>query len=200
MSCPRAAVVLAVCLAGTGVLANTGSSGRPIGIKNREVLGIILGKTTSKQVLGLLGRAKQSKAAEPGIEKACYVSATGHDTFLEIYYWFDPVGFSISQGTVQTTRLCRPSRLVTPTLSTASGLRLGLTPKQVTAILGEPDSMHGDEFVYWHSVQRPQTALEAAESRRAGGLLGPVNIYDRVEIRFSGSRVVYIGVEHDETI
>lgn len=196
---------LSVILAALATRQSTAASGvdRHIGIRDREVLGVVLGKATAKQVAELLGPAREMKGLEPEITKTCYVSEARDHTTLEIYYWTDPVAFTISRPPMADTVNCHPNRLVSPTLSTASGLRLGMSAKQVIAILGWPSGIYEDEFVYSSHYRRAETPRELAQGKRAGlsgDLLGPVHVYDRVQILFSNSRVVRIAVEHDETI
>lgn len=167
----------------------------------RELSGLVLGKSTVADVSRVFGPAPERQTSEPQITTLCYTSGSGPRTVLQFFNWYDPIEFRIFRGKPAHDSYCRPSRLVSTRLATAAGLRLGLSPKQVIALLGRPTRVRGHEFVYCSEYQQPKTPQQIAADRRAGlpkDLLGPTDVWDTIKIKFGASGAAYIDVEHDE--
>lgn len=80
----------------------------------------------------------------------------------------------------QGSERCRPSRLVNDHLAVRGGLRLGMTREQVAAILGRPSAVTHGALEYAYETNPPNA--EGADG------------WDGMVIRFTDSRVSYIGV------
>jgi len=116
---------------------------RQIPASNFRILGITLSPDMSTQVAQKFGQYHEVQRgdASSGRSQACYVSASGeHKIHLifeqgeidsSVYLFVDGPDWYGSDR-------CIPSDLVSTHLATASGLRLGMTPAQVIAILGKP--------------------------------------------------------------
>jgi hypothetical protein len=93
---------------------------------------------------------------------------------------------------------------VSLTLSTASGLKLGLGRPEVESILGKPDLITGDRFVYARLVQRKTTPEEFERMRKeysqklsdreAHEKFDSYDVGLYIETGFSNSRLNYLVV------
>jgi len=133
---------------------------------------------------------------------SCYV---GKDrTVLEVSYWIvEPIEFSLFYAPDEGDLRCADSPLVSQELATASGLKLGLTKKEVIRIMGSPSKKAAQHFVYEITTERPPTPEEINEFRTKGGPpwdVKTIQIYQKVEIVFRTSKVISIAVTRTVTL
>src|SRR5579859_1552879 len=135
---------------------------RELASSNFRILGIHLNEDMFKQAAAKLGPATiiQRGDAATGRAQACYVS--DQDTKIHLILEQDEVSFTFylfSDGRPwDGSDQCAHSHLVSAGLSAASGLHLGQTPSEVTAILGEPSERRKNELIY--SVHAKKKASE----------------------------------------
>jgi len=136
-----------------------------------QIAGVSLGEKQFQQLASKFGKTTEIERgdAATGRNQVCYQSAKDGKTIHlifefgeveEIFYLF--AGGEEWKG----SDLCAKSKLVSPSLSTASGLRLGLTKSQVEAILGPPDFVSGERIVYFREVKKKTTAIEFEQMRK----------------------------------
>ena len=126
---------------------------RELPATNFRLLGIEVGDKMFAEAEAKLGKATHVVRGDAGTarEQVCYVSAGDGE---KLYLVFE-------QGEVESafylfnrgpdwsgSDQCAPSKLITKSVFSSSGLRLGLTPEQVVAILGRPSKHRSGEWVY----------------------------------------------------
>ena len=145
---------------------NTLKSDASVKIQEREVLwsnfrvlDIDLAANVFSQAAAKLGKATivERGDASTGRRQACYVSARDgsnvhlifeqSEVSLTYYLFVDGANWDGSS-------YCYPTSLITPSLATTSGVRLGQTPPQVIAILGAPSNRSKNQLVYTFHVRK----------------------------------------------
>jgi hypothetical protein len=180
---------------------------------NFKILGLSLSsEDILKAAAAKLGAASvvQRGDASTGRSQACYASMEEqgriHLIFEqgevnEVLYLFE--GGPDWKGRDQ----CLKSSLVTKSLSVASGLRLGLTPAEVKAILGKPSTATANELIYSFSVQEKSSAADLKRARQAyPGLseeelqrnYGFYSLGVYIEARFASGKLTYLAISRLE--
>ncbi len=179
----------------TGALAE----GQKLDPKNFEVLGIRLGSSEVADVERILGTAPVKQARHIEEASRCYASPENGGTILEFDNWLTGVvEFRFYQGSTQSISRCAQSRLVSSSLSTASGLKLGMGRSEVVALLGPPTKMQEDRLTYESSYDRPPTPEEV--TRFIDGFSTPpalISVYEKIDLRFRRSKLVRVDVVRD---
>lgn len=139
--------------------------------RNFEIDGISLGRDQFEAAAARLGRATivERGDASTGRQQICYaVRKSGRESYLVLEFGEDESAFYLfADGSGWDGRhFCANSRRISSPPSTASGLRLGLTPSQVKSILGEADSTNAGRLVYWREIKKRTTPEEFARMRR----------------------------------
>lgn len=150
-----------------------------------EVVGLTLLKDEIKDVERKLGQARVSHPPGSDFPERCYASAGKDGTVLVLPDWTGTlVGFRIYRVSPAAKEKCTLTSAVSPQISTAGGLRLGLTEAAVLRLLGTPTNATRDSFNYHEDV----------ESRIKGreGLFE----YTDVDLQFANSKLVSIHVVH----
>jgi len=129
---------------------------------NFEILGLRLGTSTIGDLKQILGPATPTKAKDPENSLMCYASPGPDRTVLQFENWTDPIEFRLFKGSAELVKECLPTDRVSASISTASGLRLGLGRDQVVALLGQPPKVKVGHWSYESSTVRPLTADEKA--------------------------------------
>jgi len=188
----------AVLLAQVNPPAETGK----LAPQNFEVLGITLGTSEFTDLERILGPGTSRETPEHEGLVTCYCSPGNDRTVLEFDSWIGTVvEFRFFRGSLQKVSRCEKSKLVSKSLATASGVRLGMSRSEVTALVGTPTKMQGDHFIYQFSYDRPPTPEEVKHSRDA--FTPPpalINVYGAIDFRFRGGRVVRVDVLRSEEI
>jgi hypothetical protein len=164
--------------------------------KNFEVLGITLGTSEFTDLQHILGPGTSREAPEHEGLVTCYCSPGNDRTVLEFETWIGAiVEFRFFHGSPQKVSRCAKSRLVSKSLATASGVRLGMSRSEVIALVGTPTTMQEDHFIYEFSYDRPPTTEEVKHSRDA---FAPppvlINVYGDIDFRFRSRKVVRVEV------
>src|SRR6267154_2910383 len=130
---------------------------------NFHILGFNLSDETFGKATAKLGKATvvERGDASTGRSQICYTSPGKQ---LKTYLIFEKGEvndafylFNIGPDW-KGSELCTESNLVTTTLSTGSGLRLGQTTAQVRAILGKPSVITGRKVIYSFGVEKKTSA------------------------------------------
>jgi hypothetical protein len=188
---------------------NIEPSGLDIDPRTFEIAKLNLGRVGFDDIAAKLGRTARTRRGDASTsrEQACYRSA---DTRAPIYLIFefgeDQSNFYLftDGATWKGGSFCTRSKQVSGDLSTASGLKLGLTSEEFKATLGKPDAVVGNKLVYSREIKRKSTPKqferqrkeypESLSERQAHEKFDfyPVSIY--VEANFTNSKLSYLVV------
>jgi hypothetical protein len=136
-----------------------------------------------------------------GSAHICYTDAQGSDTAIEFALGEVGSSFRIFRRTAARRESCRKSSIVTPTLTTGIGLKLGLSQAEVNRILGEPDRVKGDAAVWEYSASRVLTADEIQHIKTASPSAttpSKIDITTEITVQFVNARATSIRVAHSE--
>jgi hypothetical protein len=137
---------------------------------NFTVAGVALGDGGFEAITAKLGSATVVERGDgaSGRSQICYASAKDSSVFLAFEFGEDESLFYLFRGAHPWSgrKYCAPSKLVSNELSTASGLKLGLTRKEVEAILGQPDASTENELVYSRGFEKRSTPKEFETFRK----------------------------------
>jgi hypothetical protein len=187
---------------------NVKPSNHELQSSNFSLAGITLGQGGVQAIAAKLGRAPEIERgdASTGRSQLCYASAANSAVHVVFEFGEDESAFYLfsSGARWKGSKSCVQSKRVSTRLSTASGLRLGLTRSEVEAVLGHPDATTADEFVYSRAFDKKSTPNEFETFRKEYPMLlsdveahrkfdsYPVEQY--VLARFSDSKLVYLAV------
>jgi hypothetical protein len=182
--------------------------------KHFTILGIAVG-TQFKEIAAKLGRAQsvQRGDASSGREQVCYASDDSTETVHVIFEFGElaPVFYLFTGGKDwKGSDLCHKSKQISRTVSTSSGLRLGLTRSQIETILGKPDFATSDKLIWNRQVEKKTTPEDFARMRKeypeplsdttAHEKFDSYTQADYIEIRLVDSRLNYLAVSRLGTV
>jgi hypothetical protein len=189
--------------------------------QHRELDASTLQVATIKVDLGEIARAqaKLGRAtivsrgdAASGRTQACYVASDSdtHLVFEEDGEGFGAAFYLFNEGpSWHGSELCSQLPLASQGIQTANGLRLGLTPTQVEAVLGKPSTVSPDKLTYDFAVKKKTPKSELEEMRRREGaamsekdFLESYGFYyaaSSVIAKFKAAKLVYLGVITSES-
>ncbi len=186
---------------------------REVSGSNFKIVGIALEENFFELAAKKLGRTTvvERGDAAGGREQACYVSlGAGKKIYLifergEVNYSF----YLFSGGKPWNGReLCAASEQVGLQTSTVSGLRLGLTQKQVIAILGRPSLQRKDRLVYSLHATKKLTEEELKLVRKNHPEISDEELHRNFEsydwsvgldFKFEDSKLTFLAVSLAET-
>jgi hypothetical protein len=199
--------------------SRSSESGEDIRIQERElassnfrIVGIHLNEDMFAQAAAKLGPTTivQRGDASTGRAQACYVSDEGAK--IHLIFEQDEVAFTLylfSDGRPWNgSDQCAHSHLISAGLSTASGLRLGQTPSEVIAILGEPSNQRKNELIYSVHVKKRASEEILKKLRQQNTQMSDedfhkaYDFYDlgaAVHARFTDSKLTFLVVSRAET-
>jgi len=165
------------------------------------ILDLTLGKSEVADLTRTLGTplgVQATETAEGTIR--CYASTRADKTVLEFEDWFGTlVEFRFYSSTAGTARRCARTNLVSA-VSTGNGLKLGMDRNEVLALLGRPTRIHGQSYVYESAYNRPLTAEEERLAKSSYHTPPQaMEVYEKIELKFNGSRVTLVDVVRNET-
>lgn len=194
-------------------------SSQPVKFQDREpaepnfqVAGIILGETWDfRNVRSNFGEAPEVQRgdAASGRNQICYTSASGKEHLVFELGEVNAAVYLFEGGpNWNGSELCKVSEGVSENTSTESGLRLGLNPQQVKAILGDPSSAIPGKLVYYFGYKRktPSKAMEVF--RRDHPEMSDAEIRTNfeyadgeayIEARFVSDKLNYLAISKSET-
>jgi len=182
---------------------------RDFDTRNLGVLSFSLTKFDFAPVAASLGKARIVARGDASYSRsqACYVSGRGPK----------PIHLIFENGEVSSSfylfrggpdwegiRFCVRSDRVSPSLSTGTGLRLGLSRAQVEAILGKPDAVSDERIAYCREFRRKATIreFESSVKKYTGHLtdeeahrkFDSISVTSRIEARFDDHGLGYLYV------
>jgi hypothetical protein len=136
-----------------------------------EVAGVALGSDQFKRLAATLGKATvvERGDASTARRQICYVSAENPSKVYAIFeFGEDESVFYLFRDGADWNgrRFCVVTKHISMSSGTASGLRLGLTPSGVEAILGKADAASEDTLVYSREVKEKTTPAQFEELRK----------------------------------
>ncbi len=152
-------------------------SARKVEIDNADatILSFSIGEASLKDVQAKLGTAKITRVTqeEESDISVCYISPT--DGTVLVFYsgsmggWKDITWFALWSKTAAfpNASQCTPSARVSHDLSTASGLRLGLTQEQLERIAGKPTAQKSSSMKYDYVCRQKMTEQEIKRFKTA---------------------------------
>lgn len=139
--------------------------------------------------------------------QACYVAndSNTHLVFEEDGEGFGAAFYLFSGGpSWHGSELCSRLPLPSQGIQTANGLRLGLTPTQVEAVLGKPSTASPDKLTYELEVKKktPESKLEKLRRQDGAGMsekdfldsYGSYYVSSSVIAKFKAAKLVYLAV------
>lgn len=172
-----------------------------------------MGNNPFGRITASLGKARVTERgdASTGRAQICYTSKSrpestylifeAGETDLTFYLFSDGVPWKGSDR-------CTRTPLVSRSLATGSGLRLGMTASQVEAILGKPTASFQGRLIYWgttyrktsqdvlHKLRKQNPKMSSAEFQKDFSQYD-LTIY--IEARFSAGKMTYLAVSEDTT-
>lgn len=184
--------------------------------QHRELDAATLRVASVKVDLGEISRA-QAKLGQAtivtrgdaalGRTQACYVTndSNTHLVFEEDSEGFGASFYLFSGGpSWDGSKLCSRLPLPPEGIQTASGLRLGLTPAKVEAVLGRPSIASPNKLTYDFEVKKktPESKLEKLRRQDGAGMsekdfldsYGFYYVDSSVVAKFKAAKLVYLGV------
>lgn len=165
------------------------------------------------EVAAKLGKPKMIERGDgsSGRSQACYRSAKDSENVhlifetgevVESFYLFvDGPDWNGSDA-------CVRSSLITKDLSVASGIKLGQTPSQLRAILGEPSIVAKNTYTWCFGIEKRTPPKDLERARKQHAELSDEDFhrdYDffylgaHIDARFSDAKLVYLAVSKSET-
>jgi hypothetical protein len=189
---------------------------RELAPPNFHILGIVLTEKMFDVAAIKLGKAQVVNRgdASTGRSQACYVSTAEDEKEEKVHLIFEQgevnFGFYLFSGGPDWygSDRCISSTLVSRRLATASGLRLGMTPSRVIAILGKPSTRSKTELIYSLHVTKKLSAKERIEARRSNPNLSDKDFqanygsYDwsaGIDAKFTNSKLTFLSISMSET-
>jgi hypothetical protein len=150
--------------------------------------------------------------AANGRQQYCYVSA-GSKAKVYLIFEFGEVesAFYLFSGGSdwKGSEFCKSSILVSKNLGTRSGLKLGMSPLQLEAILGEPSFEQDEHMVYVRNLRIKSSPEELKRARAyakdmsEGSFQKNYASYEfstYIEALFKDSKLTYLAIKQDETL
>jgi len=147
--------------------------------------------------------------ASTGRSQICYVSPSGDIHLIFEEGEVDFLAYLFRGGPQWSgSDSCVVSTSLTSRLATASGLRLGMSKKQVTEILGKPNARSNDKLIYDFKFQKRTAAEQLAQMRQSSPRMSEEEFhrnYDYytvsqyIEARFVRDRLTYLALSTAET-
>ena len=147
--------------------------------------------------------------AASGRNQICYISTSGSVHLIFEFGEVNSVLYLFEGGAAWNgSELCTRSKSVSTNSSTASGLRLGIRPEQVKAILGDPSMATPKKLVYYFGYKKKTSAETLAEFRKNhldmtnaefGENFEYADVEAYVEARFASGKLNYLAISKSET-
>ena len=147
--------------------------------------------------------------AASGRNQICYTSASGSAHLIFEFGEVNSVLYLFAGGpTWNGIELCANSSAVSATSSTESGLRLGIVPEQVTAILGDPGIATPEKLVYYFSYRKKTSPETLIELRKNYPDMSDAEFSKNfeyadgeayIEARFASGKLNYLAISKSET-
>jgi len=178
-----------------------------------QIAGVTLGGQYDAFIRKIDSRFGQATIVErgdaaSGREQICYASPSGRIHLIFEFGEVESIVYLFEGGPEwKGSELCSTSPDLTASLSTASGLRLGLSLQQVKTLLGSPSLATPDKLLYRFSYKMKTTAEERAQFRRDLPDISDQDLhkyYDYVgiqvdiEVSFSAGKLTHLAISKSE--
>ena len=174
---------------------------------NFTVAGVMLGEKQFEEAAKAFGPADELSRgdAASGRQQLCYVSTSGEPIYLIFEVGEVEAGFYLFDKGPSWNGVehCAKSPLINPTVSTKSGLHLGITRTQLETILGIPNATHTEEDLYWNEETIHLSPAELTRLRAANPNLSQKDFLENYEsmdrsvyikAKFENERLVFLNV------
>jgi len=180
----------------------------PTPSEDLRILGVSVGENQFHELAERLGEAPVVTRGEPdtGRTQVCYMSPEEND---RVYVAFEegPISHALylfrSRRPWAGSEHCAATKEVSATLATGSGVHLGLSRREVLAILGQPSLVEEDRVVYNRGtlertpadqLQQIRKQLPGLSAQQAEELYGSFNHTVYMEARFLDRKLSYLAV------
>jgi hypothetical protein len=177
---------------------------------NYRILGLPLWQADIPVILHKFGRATDVERgdASTGRDQICYTSPDKKTHFIVEWGEVDTVVYVFDRGPDWNgSTYCVLSALVGPSLSTESGLRLGLSPQQLRSILGRPSISETGRMLYSFGFKKRPTVKGLKELRAGNHQMSEeefkrnfemLDVSSFVDARFTDRRLTYLAIWESE--
>jgi hypothetical protein len=172
--------------------------------EDTTILGLTIGSASLKDVEAELGPANVLPRIESSPDTICYVSPTDGTVLIfgagAMGGFVDVTDFAIwsHEAKFPNASACLPSKLVSRSLSTPSGIKLGLSVEQLSAIVGTVPTTKHAEVHYELSCREKMTAEDIKRFKTAKNWDVPENpffdVSSFVKAQFTSSKASRIYV------
>lgn len=172
---------------------------------NLKILGFGVG-APFEEIAAKLGHVTdvQRGDAASGRDQICYVSLAGDVHLIFELGEVEGVFYLFENGPKwKGDNFCARSTKVNKSLSTARGLKLGMSPAQVEAILGKPSSTAKDKLIYDFEFKKKTSPQSLQQLRQSHPEMSEqefrsnyefFDVTDYIEVHFSDSKLTYLAV------
>jgi hypothetical protein len=190
----------------------------PVSFQNRvpapstfRIAGLTIGLADIQQIRARFGDAAEVSRgdAASGRQQICYASPSG--SIHLIFEWGEVESILyLFEGGPQWDGMnyCASSSDVSEHISTASGLRIGLSPEQVKTILGTPSIITPHKQVYYFGYRIKTSAEELVRLRKQNSTMNEKEFRESfnyldgeayIEARFVSDKLNYLAISRSET-
>lgn len=181
--------------------------------RNFQIAGITLAPNTwdFSEIRSKFGEGTEVARGDgaSGRDQICYRSLSGGVHLVFEFGELDSVFYLFKDGTKWNgSELCTPSATVSASISTASGLRLGIGPREVKSILGNPSIATPRKLLYYFALKKKSAPEDLARLRRGNPNISAaefdanfkyVDIAAYIEARFVSGKLNYLAVSREES-
>src|ERR1051326_3353050 len=177
---------------------------------NFRILGLGVG-APFEEIAAKLGHVTdvQRGDAATGRDQICYVSPAGDIHLIFEFGEVEGVFYLFENGPKwKGDNFCARSMKVDKSLSTASGLRLGMNPAQVEKILGKPSTIAKDKLIYDFEFRKKTPPQDLKKFRESDPEMSDQefrknyefsDVRDYIEAHFTHSKLSYLAIANTDT-
>lgn len=179
---------------------------------NFQLAGITLGeKWDFSNIRSKLGEAMDVERGDAASyrDQICYRSPAGNVHLIFELGEADSVVYLFAGGPKWAgSEFCAASKTALASISTTSGLRLGLRPEQVKVILGDANIATPDRLVYYFEYRKKTSPETLAQVRKNYPDMTDAEFHQNfeyadgevyIEARFSSGKLNYLAISKSET-
>ena len=186
---------------------------REVAESNFQIAGITLDTSRHdfseiRSKFGEVTEVQRGDAAS-GRNQICYASPTRSVHLIFEFGEINSVLYLFENGkNWNGSELCAASNAVASNISTASGLRLGISPEQVKSILGDPSTATPTALIYYFSYKSKTSPEDLAEMRKSYPDMSDAAFRENfefadteayIEARFDSGKLNYLAISISDT-
>jgi hypothetical protein len=191
--------------AGLGIRAQH----RKPALSNFRILGFAAG-TPFEEIAAKLGHVTdvQRGDASTGRDQICYVSPAGDVHLIFELGEVEGAFYLFENGPKwEGENFCARSTKVAKSLTTTSGLRLGMNPAEVEKILGKPSSIAKNKLIYDFEFRKKTSPQDLKKFRESDPGMSDQefrknyefsDVTDYIEARFTDSKLTYLAISNSD--